>query len=120
MEARGKQETRVLDVKLTREEIEQRSKELAGAIKEHDRVDEDRKAAAATAKLTIDRLNTQIRQLSRAVELGSEPQEVACEWFADQRRMVMNLVRLDTHEIVSTRSMTNEERQLEFPGAGAN
>lgn len=120
MEAKGKQEIRPLEVKLTREEVEQRAKELARTIKEHDRIDEERKAAAASAKVTIDQLNTNIRKLSRAVEFGTEFQDVACEWVADQRRMVMNLVRLDTNETVSTRSMTNEERQLEFPSAGAN
>lgn len=119
MEGRGKQETRVLDVKLTREEIEQRARELAGTVKEHDRVDTDRKAEAAAAKLKIDELNAQIRKLSRSVELGTEQQEVACEWFADNRRMRMNLVRLDTMETISTRDMTKEERQLEFP-TGAN
>jgi hypothetical protein len=119
METKGKQEIRPLEVKLTREEVEQRAKELARTIKEHDRVDEERKAAAASAKVKIDELNAQVRKLGRAVELGTEFQDVACEWFADQRRMVMNLVRLDTHEVVSTRSMTSEERQLEFP-VGAN
>lgn len=119
MEAKGKQETRVLDVKLTREEVEKRSRELALTIKEHDRIDADRKAEAAAAKLKLDELNAQIRKLSTAVELRTEQQEVPCEWQVDPIRLRMNLVRLDTNSIVTTRDMTKEERQLEFP-VGAN
>lgn len=119
-EGRGKQETRVLDVKLTRDEVEQRAKELAASVKEHDRIDAERKADAALAKVKIDTISAQIRRLSNAVESRTEPQEVPCEWVADNHRLRMKLVRLDTMEVISTRDMTKEERQLEFPATGAN
>jgi hypothetical protein len=120
METQGKTETRVLDVKLSREEIEQRARELAATVKEHDRIDAERKADAANAKLKLDELNAKIRKLSCAVELGSELQDVQCEWVPDSHRLRMNLVRVDTGAVVSTRDMTKEERQLELPSTGAN
>lgn len=110
-----------LTVKLTREEIAQRAKELAEKIKEHDRLDAERKANAAEIKVAIDAANTRIRELSNAVHSGTEIQDVACDWVADTDRLLMRLIRRDTGETVTTRSMTKEERQLELvPRSGVN
>ena len=119
MESETKTETRVLDVKLTRDEIEQRAKELAATVKERDRVDAERKALASTAKLRIDDLNAKIRALSNTVETGKEMQDVECRWEPDPMRLRMNLVRCDTGGVVSTRDMTKDERQIELTGTRA-
>jgi len=112
-----KSEILKLPVKLTREEVAERAKELAATIEEHDRIDAAKKASASEAKVELDQANARIRELSRAVKSGEEFQDVECRWEPDPVRLVMNLLRCDTGERVTSRSMTNEERQGELPGA---
>lgn len=109
-------ETRPLPVKLSKDELAARSKELAEIVRKQEQLEEDKKQQAAELKAEIDRSKARARTLSSAIRTGEEYQDVACMWVADSMRMRMNLVREDNGGIVTSREMTDKERQTELAG----
>lgn len=101
--------TRSLPVRLSREERELRASQLTETIAKHDQVDGERKAAAAGYKASVDRLNEEIRKLATAVRSGVEHRDVEIEERPTHDFMI-NVYRIDTEELVDTRSMTDSER----------
>lgn len=55
-----------------------------------------------------------IVELAKALKSGKEDREVECEWRHDAENNLMDLVRTDTWEVVSSRPLTDQERQLEL------
>jgi hypothetical protein len=108
-----------LPVKLTEQEILNKADMLAKSLRERDSLDEKRKSQAKTAKDEIDRADLEISKLARTVESGFEDRPIECRWERDDARSAMNLIRLDTGELVSSRSMTSaelDEKQIELLG----
>lgn len=102
--------TMSLPVRLTREERELRASQLTETISKHDQVDGERKAAATGYKAQIDRLNEEIRRLAAAVRSGVEHRDVEIEERSTSDFMI-NIYRIDSNELVDTRSMTDSERE---------
>lgn len=102
--------TRILPVRLTREEREIRSTQLADTISKRDQVDGEKKSAMAGYKTKLDDLNAEIRKLSGAVRTGFEQRDVEIEERPTSDFMI-NVYRVDTGELVDTRSMTDSERE---------
>lgn len=109
-------ETRPLPVKLSKDELAARSKELAELIRKQEELEEEKKSSAAAIKGELDRHKARARELSSTIRTGEEYQDVECEWVTDALRLRMNLVRRDNGGIVSSRDMNEKERQLEFAG----
>ena len=107
-----KRVTRILPVKLTTREVVERGQLAAQVIRQIDDVDRVKKQAAADAKESSDRLESELRRLSYIVEREEEDRTVECFWRFDFMKNEKNLIREDTGEVVETKAMTDEERQI--------
>lgn len=109
--------TQSLPVRLTTDELLLRSDELAKAVRERDDAERAMKSAQATAKRKIDLLDLDITRLADIVRDRQEDRPVEVREFKNWVRLTMDTVRLDTGEIVGSRSMSRSERNDELPFA---
>lgn len=108
-------EYRTLEVDLTDEEVKQKGDILAARIAEHADVDQERKARALEYREQLAEIRGDIASLARQVRTRRDERVTACMWERDDARFSMILVRQDTGEIVETRPMRDDERQMVFP-----
>lgn len=103
---------RVLPVKLTADERDERGRELSQAWDDYEVIEEEKKdvSKGLTKKLRDKRAD--ISKLSRTLKVGVEPRVVTCRWVEDFNHNVKRLVRQDTGDIVEERALTTDERQL--------
>lgn len=107
-----KRVTRILPVKLTSREVVERGQLAAQVIHKIDEVEREKKRVTADAKEQTDRLESELRRLSYIVEREEEDRTVECFWRFDFMKNEKNLLRDDTGEVVETKAMTDEERQI--------
>jgi hypothetical protein len=108
--------TQHLPVRLTTDELLLRSDELAKTIRERDEAERNMKAAQATAKRKIDTLELDIARLAEIVRDRQENRPVEVHEIKNWDRLTMDTIRLDTGEIVGSRSMSPSERNASlFP-----
>lgn len=107
-----------LRVPLTPAEVAARSSELAdrvGALRElrrvHERAEEDAKLAKKARAAAEDDAQGHIEDLSHDVRTKSEMRPVECEEIVDWNKRLVEISRVDTGEVVSTRSITDSDRQ---------
>lgn len=103
---------RHMDCELTSAELHNRSREAADLMAERDRTEAEYKAAATIGRTEVAGMDVNLRRLARIVRDGVEARPVECE-----ARIVggnVEVVRLDTGEVIETRAMTAEERQTEI------
>lgn len=104
----------VLDVKLTAEEKAALADKVAQLDEKLQKQEADKKAAADRAKAEIELTSSQMSELLATYRAGVEPREVECvETFLFATNQV-TITRVDSGEVVSTRSMTTAERQVEM------
>lgn len=110
--------TMVLPVALTEPEVLARAKELTGLIQEHreatvrlENLAAAFKSAKATAEEEIADVLSSFRNLSTVIRNGREDREVEVMDTPDYKAGVMLTHRLDTHELVASRGLTEAERQ---------
>lgn len=113
-------EYRTLSVDLTDEELNQKRDILVTRLDELDVVEQQRQAAAAGFKEQLKEIRGDIGSLAREVRTRKSSRVTACMWERDDARFSMVLVRQDTGEIVDTRPMHDDERQLVFPVGSAD
>lgn len=108
--------TQHLPVRLTTDELLLRSDELAKTIRERDEAERAMKSAQATAKRKIDLLELDITRLAEVVRDRQENRPVEAREIKNWDRLTMDTIRLDTGEIVGSRSMSPSERNASlFP-----
>lgn len=107
--------TRNLRVELTPEEVRAASKAQARADNEARQIEANKKSAADHWKAEAQRVDAEMRLLSRLVLDECDWRDVACEETYDYSAGTVTIVRLDTGEIVGTRPMLDEERQGKMP-----
>jgi hypothetical protein len=107
-----------LPVTLTKDEILARGKELARVKDEHTRAADELETAQLAWKTMkegfanrISEAEDRMRQLARAINSGVETRDVEVCDEPEFKAGVMNTVRLDTGELVSSRGLTEAERQ---------
>ncbi len=108
-----------LPVRLTPEEKARKSEQLVKALEDKDGLESAKKAASDDFKQRLTLKDGEVKKLTREVSTGVEYRDVACEEVMAFGRNQVDLIRQDTGEIVSSRSMRPEERQgaMEFgPG----
>lgn len=117
-ETQAEVRTMHLPVKLTPVELSLRASELATAEQvmgdAEDRLDAFVEAAKGTKKqieTEIQEARSEVRRLARVVRDRSEDRAVPIMEEPDYEAGAVNVYRTDTHDIVSTRGMTPEERQ---------
>lgn len=109
--------TQSLPVRLTTDELLMRSDELAKKIHERDSAEREMKSAQGAAKRKIDVLELEIGRLAEVVRDRQEDRPVEVRELKNWARLTMDTVRLDTGEIVGSRSMSRSERNDELPFA---
>lgn len=104
-------EMRTLKCDLTETEVQQRADKLANTIREHTRVEQEKKDTAAQFKLKIEALDGEISELAREVSEKAAYRPVECKLERNNLHLTMELVRCDTGEVIETRPMKPEEKQ---------
>ena len=107
----SKKVERPLKVELTDQEIAERSRAMATIINDKVRLKGEAKYKAEGYAATIKLLEQQIEAEASIIETGHEFRPVACEEREASNGIEVEVVRLDTSEVVSTRPKTDEERQ---------
>jgi hypothetical protein len=106
-----KTEERLLAVKLTEQEWDERADELAAISIEIDRVADRKKAVTQEIKTEDEQLQSRRKLLAHTVHTRIESRYVLCQWYMNYDRQMAYLTRMDTGEAVEQRAMTNEELQ---------
>jgi hypothetical protein len=105
---------RNLRVKLTADELAERAQRAAHLLNDRDQKDEESKAAAKHAKAQIAEVEAELRRVSSEIRDGATYKEVACERRHNFRLGKIEEVRMDTHDVIAERAMTDRERQLDL------
>lgn len=102
---------RSLPVKLTQEEVKERGAQHADALIAYEKVEEEKKAAAADYASQLKTLRSNMKRFAEAVKTHEESRAVKCLWQPNFPKKKMELVRQDTGEVVERRDMAESERQ---------
>jgi|WetSurMetagenome_2_1015567.scaffolds.fasta_scaffold27452_6 hypothetical protein len=107
--------TKNLPVKLTQEELLQKSAELAGTVQDYATEESRQVDIKAQLKAKLTELDAKRTQLAIVVARREEYRDVRCEVVADPAALTAVIVRTDTGEIVEKRALTDKERQDTLP-----
>lgn len=99
---------------LTREEVEQRSEDLVKLMQERDVIELELDGQKKAAKARIDALEQNISYRANEVRSRTTFRSVECTERADHERDIVEVVRLDTGEVVFQRPMDPMERQAQL------
>jgi hypothetical protein len=105
-------ELRRLPVKVSQQEYIAKSAELGRKLTEKTNLEDDLASVSAAMKKKVKDIDKEIAELGSIVNTWIEHRDVECVEVRDEDRMVMHVIRLDTHEVVGTRVMNDSERQL--------
>ena len=111
-------ETRFLPVALTPDEIQGRGEQLAQLLDDEAALTVAHKAARDAMRAEADRLYAQIHRLAAIVRERVEERSVAVELRLNLALGLVEEVRTDTGDIVTTRAVTAEDKlraQLTLP-----
>ncbi len=102
-------ETRDLDVKLTPDEVQAKSEELARVVDEIVTIEEEKAKVVRTFSVTLKDKKRRLRELARNVTKQEEMRPVMVFHRPDLRRFVIESYRGDNSEVVGSRAMTKQE-----------
>ncbi len=103
-----------LDCRLTDVEKIERGFTLSGFVQDLKILEEEKKASGQEFKEKIDSKVFDVRSLAKIIKQGFEIRLVEVVEERDYIRCTVSIVRTDTGEIVSTRSMAVEDAQEEM------
>lgn len=116
-------ETRFLSVPLTPAEIQQRGEQLANLVKERNELDTTQSAEKKRMKEAMEGLDGQIASTAAIVNSRVETRSVQVEMRCNLTLGMVEEVRIDTGEVVTSRAATKEDKiraqveaQTEIPG----
>lgn len=104
-------ETRDLPVKLTTEQLNDRSRELVATLEAIEEETDAKKREADRRNGIIKDMESNAAKLCRTVKTGEEDQPVRCVVTFDYKDQKVIVTRDDTDALVETRSMTQDELQ---------
>ena len=108
---------KTLPVKLNRDELILKAKELSALYVKIQEAEEAKKSAASAHADEIKKMNSELNQLVRIVNTGHEYRQVECSERKNFSIAIIETYRDDLGTMVETRPMTESERQAElFPG----
>ena len=105
-------ETRRLPVRLTRDEYDAKAQELTAKLMQVADLESDLAEMSKSMREKIKEENGNIKRLTTIVRSRQEDRDVECYEYRDSNRMIVQVIRQDTSEIVETRPMSASERQL--------
>lgn len=92
---------------LTEKEVLTKSKKAAEVVAECGNLQEQ--LAATTSLIKVKVLEAERDQLLSAIHLGKEVRDVDCQWFDRVADGETDLVRTDTHEVVTTKPLPKQQ-----------
>lgn len=104
--------TKILPVPLTTEALEVATNQLTGTISAIESLEEDLAVYSKNERDKIKGLKREMHRLNTIVASKAEEQEVQCKQVVSSDHERVDLVRLDTNETISSRELTDEEKQL--------
>lgn len=107
---------RNLPVKLNDSELLEFGKRLAQTSGDIHAEEERQVNVKAELKAALGRIEGERTRLSGIVSTGRENRDVACNQVFDYSRLIVEVVRTDTNEVVETRRMTESEQQRNLFG----
>ena len=110
----SKEIDRMLPVRLSSAQLEERAKALADTVERIADCEARKKLAAEKFKEELQTWQTEQRRLADIVAREHEPRLVPCVWSQNFAAKAMELVRRDTGEVVDQRAMTPDELQQEM------
>lgn len=105
-----------LPVKIEASEADARARTLASVVHDHDALLDRRREVMAQFREKIAFFKERMKELSESVQACTEIRPVACVERLNTRQNAVEVVRLDTGEVVRSRAATAEDRQEEIPG----
>jgi fructose/tagatose bisphosphate aldolase len=99
---------------LTRDETREKADSLARKMGEIDGLREQKKEICSRIKSDVDRLANETKALALAVVSGYEYRDTECAVEMDFSKNEVRVVRLDTKEVLRSRTMTATERQADL------
>lgn len=106
-----KTDTRCLPVKLDADELRERGDRLAAVIQDLNAEENRQVDQKAQMKARLSELDAKKTQLAIIISRREEDRDVTVEHFHDYERGVVETIRRDTGETISSRRLTEEERQ---------
>ncbi len=97
---------------LTDGEMREYAAQMANGVQDLEAMKEERKIEVKRRNVEIIALQKQVDELAGKVVSGTELREVDCEWQKNFKDAMVDLVRLDTMEVVDSRPMNDEEKQM--------
>lgn len=104
-------EKRMLPVRLTHSELQDRGRALGAAYREYEKIEAEKKAANSEFKDQLDAARDEMTRLSGIIRDEQEPRPVECHWIEDWDHNVRRLVRQDTGDTVTELTIPADERQ---------
>ncbi len=103
-----------LPVKLTDRELDERRDKLAALVREHTEAEQTKKDEAAQWKQKVDAIEKNMSDLAREIRDRAQLRPVEVKRDKHIELGIEELVRVDTFEVVETRSLGPGERQAEL------
>jgi hypothetical protein len=99
---------------LTDEERRVAANSLAKTLSELEDVEKERKVVNSSFKTKYDGLKRKIAYLGSSVLTGEDQRSIECTRITNYTKGTMVLIRVDTGQVVEERSLSNDEKQMEF------
>ena len=107
-------ETQRLPCKLTQQQLDERRDRMAEQVEQLAILEAEKKDNAARSKAKIEALELELAAVAYEIRTRSEQREVEIRHEKDYQQGIDETIRQDTGEIISTRVMSPQERQVEF------
>lgn len=104
--------TETLAVKLKPSEIKERLEDVARMIGNREELEEEKRQSAADYRERLKTLDAEILKFSKEARERQVYQPVDCERRRNEEKRAIDTVRLDTDQVIRSRPMTDEERQI--------
>ena len=106
--------TKALPVKLTDDEVLQYGRDIARAYGDKARIESEFDSVKADYKGKISEQESIVEKLSPRVHSGIETRDVECEEVKNWTAATVRVTRLDTHEVIESRPMREDEKQMQI------
>jgi hypothetical protein len=106
--------TKALPVHLTDAEVLQYGRDAARAVADRERIEAEFDGVKADYKSKIAEQSAIVGKLSPRIHSGIETRDVACEEVKNWTKGTVTVTRLDTGEVVESRPMREDEKQIEI------
>lgn len=104
--------TKQLRCVLSREELADRSRDLAAAVGAIAEEEDRQQTVKADLKARLTELEAKVNRLAASIRSGVEYRDVAVELIAEYPRGMAVEYRTDTGDAIHTRPLTDDERQV--------